>query len=39
LRRLPGTIRNLEITVVTAGQQYESAGVVDNVRRDLNILY
>src|SRR5882724_274931 len=33
LWRLAGIIRNFEITVITAGQQYESAGVVDNVRR------
>src|SRR5262249_44262463 len=33
LRRLPGTVRNFEITVVTAGKQYESAGIVDDVRR------
>src|SRR5439155_23099966 len=31
--RLPGIVRNFEITVITAGQQYESAGVIDNVRR------
>src|SRR5205807_441840 len=33
LWRLPRIIRNLEITVVAAGQQHESAGVVENVRR------
>src|SRR5262249_1503748 len=33
LWRLPGIIRNFEITVVAAGQQHESARVVDNVRR------
>src|SRR5206468_4256567 len=33
LWRLPGIIRNVEITVVAAGQQHESAGVVENVRR------
>src|SRR5436189_4256126 len=33
LWRLPGIVRNFEITVITAGQQYESAGVIDNVRR------
>jgi hypothetical protein len=37
-RRLPGIVRNFEITVVTAGQQHESAGVIDNVRRIPNIL-
>ena len=39
LRRLPGTIRNLEITMVTTGQHYESAGVVDNADQYPNILY
>src|SRR5438876_7563292 len=33
LWRLARIVRNLEITVVAAGQQYEPAGVVDNVRR------
>ncbi len=40
LWRLPGIIRNFEITVVPAGQQHESAGVIDNVRKQYrNTLY
>jgi hypothetical protein len=36
----PGIIRNVEITVVAAGEQHESAGVVvENLRRVPNILY
>src|SRR4030095_15300753 len=33
LRHLPGIIRNVEITVVAAGEQHDSAGVVENIRR------